>query len=70
MYNYIINKLIIRSGNVTQQKINRINELYKRSKITILSEEEKKEQAQLRKEYLEDIKKNLRNTLNNLSING
>ena len=33
-----------------------------------LTEEEKKEQAELRKEYLEAVKENLRQSLNNVSI--
>ena len=37
---------------MTNEKIARINELYKKSKAEGLSEEEKKEQALLRQEYV------------------
>ncbi len=42
-----------------KKKIDRINELYKKSKAEGLSEAEKTEQQQLRKEYLEAVKANL-----------
>ena len=51
-----------------QQKINRINELYRKSKAEGLTEAEKKEQKILRQEYLELVKRNLRNQLNNIYI--
>ena len=50
------------------QKIDRINELYHKSKSVGLTEEEKKEQAALRQEYLAAIRGSLRNNLNNISI--
>ena len=50
---------------MTNEKIARINELYKKSKAEGLSEEEKKEQALLRQEYVASVKANLRNQLNN-----
>ena len=49
---------------MTNEKIARINELYKKSKAEGLSEEEKKEQALLRQEYVASVKANLRNQLN------
>ena len=49
-------------------KIDRINTLAHKQKSVGLSEEEKKEQAALRKEYLEAVKENLRASLNNVSI--
>lgn len=49
-------------------KIDRINTLAHKQKSVGLSEEEKKEQAELRKEYLEAVKENLRASLNNVSI--
>ena len=49
-------------------KIDRINTLAHKQKSVGLSEEEKKEQAALRKEYLEAVKENLRQSLNNVSI--
>ena len=53
---------------MTDEKIARINELYKKSKAEGLSEEEKKEQALLRQEYVASVKANLRNQLNNIDI--
>lgn len=49
-------------------KIERINELYRKSKAEGLTEAEKKEQKILRQEYLESIRGNLRNQLNNIDI--
>lgn len=51
-----------------QTKIDRINALYHKSQAVGLTEEEKAEQAKLRKEYIETIRKNMRSTLNNISI--
>ena len=53
---------------MTNEKIARINELYKKSKAEGLSEEEKKEQALLRQEYVASVKVNLRNQLNNIDM--
>lgn len=53
---------------MNQEKIDRINVLYHRSKQEGLTEEEKKEQALLRKEYIEAIRNSLRGNLNNISI--
>ena len=49
---------------MNQDKIDRINTLYHKS----LTEEEKEEQKLLRKEYIEAIRRNMRGTLNNISI--
>ena len=49
---------------MTQEKIQRINELYRKSQAEGLSEAEKKEQDLLRKEYIANVKKNLRIQLN------
>ena len=49
---------------MTQEKIPRINE----SQAEGLSEAEKKEQDLLRKEYIANVKKNLRNQLNNIDM--
>ncbi len=46
----------------------RINELYHKSQAEGLTEEEKKEQAQLRQEYIQNVRANLRGQLNNISI--
>ena len=50
------------------KKIDRINELYRKSKAEGLTEKEKKEQQILRREYVEAFKANLRGQLNNISI--
>lgn len=53
---------------MTQEKIQRINELYRKSQAEGLTEAEKKEQDLLRKEYIANVKKNLRNQLNNIDM--
>ena len=53
---------------MNDQKIARINELYKKSKAEGLSEAELREQAILRKEFIEDIRRNLRSQLDNIDI--
>uniref|UniRef100_UPI003FEFB482 DUF896 domain-containing protein n=1 Tax=Agathobacter rectalis TaxID=39491 RepID=UPI003FEFB482 len=53
---------------MTQEKIQRINELYRKSQAEGLSDAEKKEQDLLRKEYIANVKKNLRNQLNNIDM--
>ncbi len=53
---------------MNQEKINRINVLYRKSKNEGLTEKEKAEQKQLRQEYIMAIRRNLRGTLNNVSI--
>lgn len=53
---------------MTDEKINRINELYKKSKNEGLSAEEKEEQTRLRKEFVADVKGNLRAQLNNIDM--
>lgn len=51
-----------------EEKIARINELYHKSQKEGLTEAEKKEQAILRKEYVQAMHNNLRGTLNQISI--
>ena len=51
-----------------ESRIGRINELYKKSKTEGLTEEEKAEQAVLRKEFIEAFRANLRGQLNNIDI--
>ncbi|MDD3218441.1 MAG: DUF896 domain-containing protein [Lachnospiraceae bacterium] len=51
-----------------QVDIDRINELARKSKTTGLSEDEKLEQAKLRKEYMEAVKMNLRSQLDNIDV--
>ena len=53
---------------MNQEKIDRINTLYHKYQSVGLTEAEKEEQAALRKEYIEAIRRNLRGTLNNISI--
>ncbi|MCI8899035.1 MAG: DUF896 domain-containing protein [Lachnospiraceae bacterium] len=51
-----------------EEKIKRINELYHKSQAEGLTEEEKAEQAQLRAEYVANVRANLRGQLDNISI--
>lgn len=51
-----------------QNKIDRINTLYHKSKETGLTDAEKEEQAALRKEYIETIRHNMRANLDNISV--
>ncbi len=53
---------------MTQEKIDRINELYRKSKAEGLTEAEKNEQAILRKEFIASIKKNVQSQLNNIDM--
>ncbi len=53
---------------MTQEKINRINELAHKSKTVGLTEEEKNEQAVLRKEYIDSFKASLIGQLENTYI--
>ena len=51
-----------------KKKIDRISELSRKQRTIGLTEEEKAEQAELRKEYLAAVRGNLRAQLNNISI--
>lgn len=51
-----------------QKKIDRISQLSRLSRERELTEEEKQEQQQLRREYVDSMKNNLRATLQNLVI--
>lgn len=51
-----------------EQRITRINELYRKSQNEGLNEEEKAEQTKLRSEYVAAIRQNLRGTLENVSL--
>ena len=53
---------------MTDEKIARINELYHKSKAEGLTPEETEEQKALRREYIDSVKRNLRNNLNNISL--
>ena len=50
------------------EKIQRINELSRKSKAEGLTEEEKKERELLRKEYLASVRMNLRSQLDNIDV--
>lgn len=50
------------------ETIKRINELYHKSKAGELTEEEKEEQAKLRREYLDNVRGNLRAQMNQIDI--
>ncbi len=51
-----------------KEKIDRINELYRKSKAEGLTEKEKKEQDLLRKQFIADVKGNLVAQLNNIDM--
>ena len=51
-----------------EEKIKRINELYHKSQAEGLTDEEKKEQAELRSEYVANVRANLRGQLNNIYV--
>lgn len=51
-----------------EEKIQRINELYRKSKAEGLTAEEFQEQKVLKAEYIDAFKRNLRGQLNNISI--
>lgn len=53
---------------MTEEKIERINVLARKSKAEGLTEEEKQEQQALRREFIDDFKRNLRGQLDNISI--
>lgn len=53
---------------LSEEKLNRLNFLARKSKSTQLSEEEKKEQGELRKEYLTIFRSNFRKQLENIEI--
>lgn len=53
---------------INEAVIARINELYHKSKDSGLTPEEAIEQAELRKEYVSAMRRNLRGTLNQVSI--
>lgn len=53
---------------ISKEKLNRINELSKKSKSEGLTQEEKLEQQQLRQEYLEAFRRDFQNTLKNVTV--
>ena len=50
------------------EKIKRINELYHLSQERELTEEEKKEQGALRRDYIDSVKNNLKAQLDSIEI--
>ncbi len=53
---------------MNQEKIDRINELYRKSKAEGLTEEEKTEQSLLRKEFVANVRNNLRAQLDQIDM--
>lgn len=53
---------------VTEKTIERINELYRKSKAEGLTTAEAEEQKQLRQEYVQAFRNNLRGTLESIKI--
>lgn len=53
---------------MNQEKIDRINALYKKSKAEGLTEKEKTEQALLRKEFIANVRNNLKAQLDQIDI--
>ncbi len=53
---------------MADKMIERINELYKKSKAEGLTEKEKKEQAQLRQKYVQSFRQSLMGTLENVYL--
>ena len=53
---------------MTEEKIKRINELYRKSKAEGLTSAEKEEQAMLRSEYIASIRGNLQAQLSNIDV--
>lgn len=51
-----------------EEKISRINELYHKSQKEGLTAAEKEEQAVLRKDYIANVRANLRGQLNQINI--
>jgi len=51
-----------------EERIKRINELYHKSQGLPLTEAEKQEQELLRKEYIANVRANLKGQLDNISI--
>lgn len=53
---------------MNQEKIDRINVLARKSKAEGLTEEEKKEQAILRQEFIASVRQNLKVQLDNIDV--
>ena len=55
-------------GNGIEAMIQRINELYHKSQAEGLTDAEKKEQAELRRAYVANVRNNLKSQLDTISI--
>ncbi len=53
---------------MNQEKIDRINELYRKSKAESLTEAERTEQDLLRKEFVANVRNNLKTQLDNIDM--
>ena len=53
---------------ISQEKLNRINELARKKKMTGLSEDEKQEQTQLRQEYLADFRSGFTQQIESINV--
>ena len=53
---------------MNQEKIDRINELYRKSKAEGLTEAERAEQTLLRKEFVANVRNNLKTQLDNIDM--
>lgn len=53
---------------MNEESLKRINELARKSKAEGLTEAEKKEQADLRRQYIEAVRRNLRGQLDQIDI--
>ncbi|MFC7060319.1 DUF896 domain-containing protein [Halobacillus seohaensis] len=53
---------------LSNEKLNRINELSHKSKDQGLNEEEKQEQQELRQEYLKNVRKSFKNQLKGMTV--
>ena len=64
----IISMSDVKSYGSMEELTKRVNELYHKSQDVGLTEDEKKEQEELRKAYVANVRKNLRGQLDNISI--
>lgn len=53
---------------MNEETIKRINELYRKSKAEGLDDAEREEQAILRRQYIDAMKRNMKSQLDNISI--
>jgi len=53
---------------LSKEKLNRINELARKSKADGLSDKERQEQKELREEYLKNVRSSFKNQLKSMSV--